>query len=72
MRERGRRPAQDLLHVMGDKGGFVERLGEHGRIGVSELGGETQTDEPLPHHVGRYFPVLQRATEDGADDVHQL
>ena len=31
VRERSRRPAEDLLHVVGDQCGLVERLGEHGR-----------------------------------------
>src|SRR5258707_677904 len=53
--ERERRPAEDLLDVVGDEGWFVERLGEHRRVGVTEFGGETQTDEPLPHHVHGYF-----------------
>src|SRR6185312_9683693 len=59
-RERQGRAAQDLLHVVGDEGGFVDRLGEHGEISVGEVGGETDADEALPYRVGRHLAVLQR------------
>ena len=68
----GRRPAEDLLHVVGDQGGRVECLGEHGHVGVGEVGAEAQTDEPLPYRGFRHLPILQRTTQDGADDLDQL
>src|SRR5271166_5265608 len=50
----------------------LERVGEHGCVGVGEFGAETQTDETLPHDIRRHLEVAQRATQDPADDRHQF